>query len=396
MVKRFSFCLCVFVVLFTATRGYASETQNFDAGWQFHLGDIDEASKADFDDTKWRTLDLPHDWSIELPFDQKAPAGGAGAFIPTGTGWYRKHFKLPNSEANQKIFVDFDGVTSNADVYINGHPLGHRPYFGISFGYEITPFAKFDDADNVLAVRVDNSRQPASRWYTGSGINRHVHLRVTDAVHFENSSLFITTPTIADDQATVHFSANVVNEDVTTRPVLLAVTINDSRGEVVGSTVTPQKVISAGESGEFSGDAIVKAPHRWDAAHPALYTAVAMVKVGTTTMEVESAKFGIREYHFDPDTGFWLNGKNFKLKGVCVHEDLSALGTAVPMGAWRQRLLALRELGVNAIRTAHNPPARSSSTSAIRWASLLWTRCLTAGQSARFPMIITFISKTTT
>ena len=185
MANRFSLFLCVFVVLFTVTRTHAREMQNFDAGWQFHLGDVEAASNADFDDAKWRTLDLPHDWSIELPFDEHAPAGGAGAFIPTGTGWYRKHFKLSNSEANQKIFVEFDGVTSNTDVYLNGHRLGHRPYFGFSFDYEITPFVKFGDADNVLAVRVDNSRQPASRWYTGSGINRHVHLRMVDAVHLE-------------------------------------------------------------------------------------------------------------------------------------------------------------------------------------------------------------------
>jgi beta-galactosidase len=357
MSKISSLCLCALVVLTWTASSDARETQSFDAHWQFHLGDIDSASEDGFDDSSWRTLDLPHDWSIELPFDQHAPAGGAGAFIPTGVGWYRKHFTIPSSDANKKIFVEFDGVTSNADVYINGKHLGHRPYFGFSFSYDLTPHLNFGDKENVLAVRVDNSKQPASRWYTGSGINRHVRLAIADPIHFGSSSLFVSAPEVTDARAKIHFDADVINDDVTTRPVQVAFAIFDRSGKVVAAKDTEVRNISAAENAHFSGDVDLPAPHRWDIADPFRYIATVTANVGKVDSDTVATRFGIREFHFDPDTGFWLNGKNFKLKGVCVHEDLSALGTAVPMGAWRQRLLALRELGVNAIRTAHNPPA---------------------------------------
>jgi len=328
-----------------------------DADWRFSLGDPGDAEKITFDDNAWRKLDVPHDWSIEGPFDEKNPTGGAGGFLPAGVGWYRKHFTLPAAYAQRRVFIDFDGVMANSDVWINGFHLGRRPYGYVSFRYELTGHLNFGKTPNVIAVRADNSRQPASRWYSGAGIYRHVRMVVTDPVHIDHWGTFVTTPRVDAANATVRVQTAIVNQSDSTRDVSLEITLVGPDGRAHKSVSTKSQTVAGRGSTDFSQDIAVKNPQRWDLDHPFIYQALVKVRAGSTTLDQEAVNFGIREFHFAAATGFWLNGRNFKIKGVCLHHDGSAFGAAVPLRVWERRLEILKELGVNAIRTAHNPPA---------------------------------------
>ena len=335
---------------------------SFDTSWLFLKGDVTGAEQSDFDDAAWRKLDVPHDWSIEGPFDKNNPTGGAGGFLPAGVGWYRKHFALPADYKDRLVFIDFDGIMANSDIWINGSHLGHRPYGYVSFRYELTGHLRFDsDKPNVLVVRADNSRQPASRWYTGAGIYRHVRLVVTNPVHIAQWGTFVTTPQVSADKATVRMQTEVVNQSKAAQDLSLQVTVLDPNGRPAQTVTTKTQNVPAGATATFAQDISLKNPRRWDLDHPDLYGVIARViapvRGGKTMWDHETVTFGIRDAHFEADTGFWLNGKNFKLKGVCLHHDSSAFGAAVPLRAWERRLEILKSLGVNAIRTAHNPPA---------------------------------------
>lgn len=330
---------------------------SFDANWLFLKGDAAAANEPDFDDHAWRKLDVPHDWSIEGPFDEKNPTGRAGGFLPSGVGWYRKHFSLSADYKDRRIFIDFDGVMANSDVWINGFHLGKRPYGYVSFRYELTGQLNFGNKQNVLAVRADNSGQPASRWYTGAGIYRHVRLVATNPVHIAQWGTFVTTPQVAADRATVHVQTEVINQSSAPRTLSLQVTVLDPKGREVHAEEAKTLSVAPGAILKLAQDIVVKNPQRWDLDHPNLYRVVARVRDGKSTLDDETVTFGIRDAHFEADTGFWLNGKNFKIKGVCLHHDGSAFGAAVPLRAWERRLEILRGLGVNAIRTAHNPPS---------------------------------------
>jgi beta-galactosidase len=336
--------------------------RSFDSDWRFQRGESDGADKIEFDDSAWRRLDVPHDWSIEGPFDKDNPTRGSGGFLPAGIGWYRKHFTLPTNDANRRVFIEFDGVMANSDVWINGFHLGGRPYGYVSFSYELTGHLNFENKPNVLTVRADNSGQPASRWYSGAGIYRHVRLVVTGPVHVPQWGTFVTTPKINDQEASVHVSSAIINQDNKPHVFSIQTRIIAPTGEVSARSETPNRKIEPGESLNIERDLTVRNPRRWDLAHPYLYQLVTTVREtlvgqGTISVDEESTPFGIREFKFDADTGFWLNGQNFKLKGVCIHHDGGAFGAAVPLRVWERRLETLRELGVNAIRTAHNPPA---------------------------------------
>ena len=339
-------------------QGLVRTTIAFDSDWRFLKADAAGAEKPEFADAQWRALDVPHDWGIEGPFDQKNPAGGAGGFLPAGIGWYRKHFTLSADYAKRRVFVEFDGVMANSEVWINGFHLGKRPYGYVSFRYELTGHVTFGARNaNVLAVRADNSGQPASRWYAGAGIYRHVRLLVLDPVHLDKWATFVTTPQVAAGEATVRVQTSVVNQSVAARTVTLEVAILGPDGKTVKIAETKPQAVAAGKSADFEQAIAVKSPDIWNLDHPALYRVVASVRAGKTTLDDETVPFGIREFHFDAATGFWLNGRNFKLKGVCLHHDGGAVGAAVPLRVWERRLEELKKLGVNAIRTAHNPPA---------------------------------------
>jgi beta-galactosidase len=328
---------------------------SFDADWRFLKADCTGGEKNAFDDSAWRKLEVPHDWSIEGPFDAHAPAGGAGAFLPDGVGWYRKHFTLPTA-SGKHVFVTFDGVMANSDVWINGFHLGHRPYGYVTFRYELT--GHLNSGENVLAVRVDDADEPASRWYSGAGIYRHVHLLITDPVHFGENGTFVTTPHLTPGaaHATVHIQNTVVNQSESPREMSVHVAITDPSDQTVAVADSPVQTVAPGATISVDQELTV-VPQWWDLEHPVLYHTQCEVRSGDKTLDNSSTPFGIRDAAFSATTGFSLNGQTLKLKGVCLHGDFGGLGVAVPLAAWEHRLSALKALGVNAIRTSHNPPA---------------------------------------
>jgi beta-galactosidase len=335
--------------------------QQFTTGWVFLQDDAAGAQAPEFNDAAWKPVTLPHDWSIAGPVKQDAPSLGAGAFEPTGIGWYRKTFTVPAAEASptaaRRMFIAFDGVMANSDVYLNGELLGHRPYGYVSFVYELTPHLKA--GKNVIAVRVDDSQQPASRWYPGAGINRQVRLVTTGDMHIAPWGTFVTTPAVSADSATVHVRATVTNESAAAGKLSLQVRVTGPGGAAVGGTTSSAGMtpVEAGASVELNAELKIARPDRWDIAHGAMYTIHATLLRDGKPVDSEDVPFGVREFHFDADQGFFLNGAHHKILGVALHTDGGAVGTAVPLAVWVRRLTELRKLGVNAIRTAHNPPA---------------------------------------
>ena len=321
------------------------------------MGDPAGAERFGFSDSNWRKVDVPHDWSIEGPFDQKNPTGAAGGFLPAGVGWYRKLFILPESRTRRRVFIEFDGVMANSDVWLNGVHLGHRPFGYVSFRYELTNHLYLGQAPNVIAVRVDNSDQPASRWYAGAGIYRHVRLTITDPIHIDHWGTFVTTPEVSAAKAIISVESTVVNQSESARDVHLQVSVLGPDGRRLQSVTTKPLNISVNSSTVFTQNLTVRNPQRWDLDHPSMYQVTVKVIVAGSVVDEETVPFGIREFRFDAATGFWLNGRNFKIKGVCLHHDGGAFGAAVPLRVWERRLELLKRLGVNAIRTAHNPPA---------------------------------------
>jgi len=330
--------------------------QDFDKGWHFYLGDVNGSQQVAFVDSGWRTLNLPHDWSIEGHFSNDNPATPGGGALPDGIGWYRKIFSLPLKDKNKHVFIDFDGVYMNSKVWINGHLLGERPYGYISFRYELTPYLNYGSNKNILAVRVDNSRQPASRWYSGSGIFRNVWLVKTNKVYVDHWGTYITTPEITDDHATVQIQTTIRNRENVVQPVVLQTVLYDASGKKVASSVS--KVTIRSDSSAIVQQKInVPAPVLWSDTHPNLYKAVSNLKSGNKLLDRYNTPFGIRSFRFDSDKGFFLNEKHVKIRGVCDHHDLGALGAAINTRALERQLEILKEMGCNGIRTSHNPPA---------------------------------------
>jgi beta-galactosidase len=382
--------ICVAVVLSLAAAGALAQpaapgnaaapatvrqTLNFDAGWRFYKGEppapapaqplspnyapIDPASFA-FKDGAWQAVDLPHDWSIDGPFAKENPSTAAGGYLPTGVAWYRKTFTVPADAKGKRVFIEFDGVMSNSEVYINKGVLGQRPNGWVPFSYDMTDYINWG-GENLLAVRTDTSRQPASRSYTGSGINRHVKLVIQNAVHLAHQSIYVTTPKIAANSATVRVQATVVNQSASPQTVKVAATIHGPAGSApdgayANSSESPELTLAPGHSADVTLEVPLNwAPALWSIDKPDLHTADVRVLAGGNVVDDESVHFGVRTAEFKADTGFWLNGKNIKLLGMALHSDVGALGMAVPMSAWETRLTTLKKLGVNAIRTAHNP-----------------------------------------
>ncbi len=363
---KIGLCIIVFALAPAALRGGAAQeaasgvriVQSFDTSWRFLKGDAAGAEAIGFDDSKWRRLDVPHDWSIEGPFAATNPTGGAGGYLPAGIGWYRKSFEVPKEYAGRRVFVEFDGIMANSDVWINGAHLGRRPYGYVSFGYELTGHLVYGRGrTNVLAVKADNSGQPASRWYTGSGIYRHARLVAVNPVHFVKWRTFITTPRIAEDQAVVRVQSSIVNQSEKTRNIALQIKIIAPGGKSVGTINAKPRMIAAGGTVDFEEELTIAKPQLWQPDQPNLYRALLAVRAANRVLDDEATAFGIRDARFQSETGFWLKVKNIKIKGVCLHHDGSAFGAAVPLRVWERRLERLRELGINAIRTAHNPPA---------------------------------------
>jgi beta-galactosidase len=332
------------------------KTENFCRAWYFHLGDVQNGQTASFDDSQWRLIDLPHDWSIEGEFNKENPSGVGGGALPGGIGWYRKTFTLPEADKEKLAFVEFDGVYRNSKVWINGHYLGRRPYGYSSFEYDLTPFLMYGDNKNVLAVRVDNSEQPNSRWYSGSGIYRNVWLTTTEKVFVDHWGTFVTTPQVTERTAKVTVKTKVRNVLQKDQPVILRTVLVDKNGKDVATTKT-NAIVPKSSVYEFVQNLSVNNPDLWSVDSPALYNAVTAVECGSSESDKYETPFGIRSFAFDTAKGFFLNGKQLKILGVCDHHDLGCLGAAINTRALQRQLEILKSMGCNGIRTSHNPPA---------------------------------------
>ncbi len=332
----------------------------FNEAWLFNLADTPGAEAPAFDDAGWRNVNLPHDWSIEQPFDQTL-ASGTG-FLPGGIAWYRKHFTLTSTPYPKVYTLRFDGIYKDSTVYLNGHKLGDRPYGYSSFEYDLTPYLN-KAGDNVIAVRVDHHDFADSRWYPGSGIYRNVYLTATNPVHFDRYGICVTTDLAAKAGPTVHLQTTLKNSNMPTGTLLLPTEITlktvilDPSGKQVASDSQNVSVLQS-DTKIFAQDFVIPRPQLWSVDSPAMYTAVTdVICPDGCLFDSYKTPLGIREAKFDPNTGFWLNGVNIKLKGVCLHEDAGGLGSAIPQQVWERRLRILKEAGVNAIRCSHNPPA---------------------------------------
>jgi beta-galactosidase len=324
----------------------------FDYDWLFTKSDREGAEAGEFDDSEWRALHLPHDWVIEE--EPRADLHRSNGFFPGGVCWYRKRFKVPAMPDGGRVSVEFDGVYHNSDVWLNGVHLGGRPYGYVTFRYDLTPHLRH--GENVIAVRVDTSVCPTSRWYSGSGIYRHVWLDVTDALHVAQWGTYVTTPRIGPGSADVRVRTTVRNDgDAPETCTLVTKVIAPSDAEV--ATAEARSEIAPGEGFDFEQTLEAPAPELWSIVAPRLYTVRSIVKTGGAVRDTYETGFGIREAKFDSARGFLLNGEPVKMKGVCNHHDAGCLGAAVPERALERRLETLRGLGCNAIRTSHNPPA---------------------------------------
>jgi beta-galactosidase len=329
----------------------------FDSNWRFNRGDVTGGEQPALDDSLWRSLDLPHDFSIELPYDETSLAGSGGAYLDGGIAWYRKTFSLPatfNAQTGE-VRVRFDGVYMNSDAYINGHSLGNHPYGYTSFEYDLTPYLNASGTPNILAVRVNN-QQPSSRWYSGSGIYRHVWLISSGQVHTKTWSTFITTPTVTTSSATVNVATSILNDGASDQTVTVTTTIVDDTGVQVATQSSTQAVTASGSTA-FSLTHTLSTPKLWSVSTPTLYQVQLDVAVGGTVVDSYTSPFGIRTFAFDANAGFSLNGQSMKLHGVADHHDLGSLGAAINERAIQRQLQILKAMGGNAIRTAHNPPA---------------------------------------
>ncbi len=339
--------LLAFLFLNAAMAQHASRT-SFNDKWKFLLDSTNTYEGVDVNDKEWRVLRLPHDWSIEGKFDPGNPSGVGGGALPGGVGWYRKQFTVPASMNGKQLFIEFDGVYMNSEVFINGKSLGLRPNGYISFQYDLTPHIKFGER-NIIAVKVNNLKQPNSRWYSGSGIYRNVWLTALDKSHIRHWGTYIHTTDVTSISAIVNVSTDI--EASSNSALQLQTTIYDPTGRKVIDTLMSAAPTSSSQS------FLLRNPKLWSIESPVLYKVVTSLKRNGNVIDTYRSTFGVRHFYFDADKGFFLNGKHVKILGVCNHHDLGALGAAINYRALERQLEIMKGMGVNGIRTSHNPPA---------------------------------------
>lgn len=351
------FLTFILALVATGLRAADSRAIDFNDGWRFSLSDDPAAAAPDYDDASWRALSLPHDWAIEGDFSESNPSGTGGGALPGGVGWYRKTFDVSAADLKKQIYIDFDGAYMNSTVYINGHCLGTRPYGYISFSYDLTPW--LHEGRNVVAVRVDNAEQPNSRWYSGCGIYRNVWLRKLADIHVPLWGRQVLAD-VTDSEATIKIITDLKNVPGGNKSVQVYSSLIDAEGRMVART--PDATVRFGRSDSLAvteSTLKVDHPHLWSVDDPYLYNLVTYVQDASTgrMLDTYMAPVGLRYFSFDAEKGFSLNGKRMKINGVCLHHDAGALGAVVNRSAIRRQLEIMRDMGVNAIRTSHNPPA---------------------------------------
>lgn len=357
--NKTTFYLLILAALFTACFAHQpnetteSRAQDFNFNWKFHLGDLENAHLAQYDDKDWRKVNLPHDWSVEHPFDSIDGEGATG-YLPGGIGWYRKEFVI--EDINKVVYINFDGIYNRSTVYVNGQEVGFHPYGYSPILYDISSYLQ--EGSNVVSVRVDHSRYADSRWYTGSGIYRDVKLIKTNKLHVPLWGTYMTTPKVSEEEATVVTEVTIRNAFEKPQNAELILSIKDPQGNQVVQK-RQSITIAAGSDQKVDIEALVPAPRLWEVDDPVMYEAVVSITQNGQQIDRYTTPFGIRTFDFDPDKGFTWNGKNQKIKGVCLHHDAGIVGAAVPDGVWRRRLEKLKEAGVNAIRISHNPGSQA-------------------------------------
>lgn len=326
----------------------------FNKDWLFKKGNYAGAKTETFDDSQWRKLNVPHDWSVEESFDPDMEHGGSQAYLPRwDVAWYRKRFFVDSTDEGKMLYVQFDGIHNNSEVWINGHFVGKRPYGYVSFQYDITPYIRWNE-ENVLAVKVDNTVLPPDRWYSGSGIYRNVWLVCVDPLHVSAWGTFVTTPEISTESASVNVKTTLMNQYEDRKYCRVVTEIFDDNGVSKG-TADAIVTVPDRENLTLSQDIYVSSPNLWSPDNPVMYCALTSVYCDERKIDDHITHFGIREVRLDKDTGLYLNGVNLKLKGVCLHHDLGCLGAAYHDREMERRLKILKEMGCNAIRLAHNP-----------------------------------------
>ncbi len=323
------------------------------------MGDDSTSINADYDDSKWRSLNLPHDWSIESDFKKEFPATNQGGALPGGIGWYRKTFTLPVSAKDKNVNIEFDGVYRNSEVWINGHYVGKRPNGYISFSYDLTAYVKQAPAKNVIVVKVDNSQQPNSRWYSGSGIYRQVKLIIKNKISVKDGGIYIIAQPEVGSKGSLNIQTLIEHSSHNNEEFDIRHEVLDNKGNPVADENFHSNISMRLEGPEtkYFFTLGIKNPVLWDLANSYLYTLRTRLYVNKTLVDEVQTKFGIRDFNFDSEKGFFLNGSPLRIKGVCMHHDLGALGAAFNKAAAKRQLKILKEMGCNAIRTAHNPPA---------------------------------------
>ena len=355
--KKMGLLLLASFIYCTAFTQQVRQSILFNDNWKFYKGDATGAEKPLFDDKNWRTVGLPHDWSIEGPFDEQWAS--ATAYLPAGVGWYRKTFVLPKGMASKNIYIYFDGVYKNSEVWINGNYLGKRPNGFIPFRYELTKYLS-KTGKNIIALRADHTEFADSRWYTGSGIYRNVYLIATHAVGIDLWGVHFSTPVITDEKATARITVTLTGHEAnaagTKKSAIVQYRLLDDKQNQVAQSEQPI-TLNSSENTSATTELQINKPVRWSLEHPALYKLVTTVYVDGKKVDDDVQQVGFREIKFDPGKGFFLNGKNVKIKGVCIHDDAGALGVAVPAAVWERRLSILKEAGCNSVRMSHNPHA---------------------------------------
>lgn len=353
MIKKYYFLFILLYLLcpFSVSAQVSEKQFLFTEGWKFYKGDVVHAEKIELDDQKWRPISLPHDWSIEGPFsDQWASSTG---YLPAGIGWYRKTFTLKPEHLSAKTFIYFDGVYKNSEVWINGHYLGKRPSGYMAFQYELSKYLN-KKGKNVIAVKVDHTKFADSRWYPGSGIYRNVYLIGKNPVYIPTWGVAFSTPEVSAAQVSASVSVRVQNSESKPAEVVVKTTLTDSNGNIAASE-EKQLNLAAAKEGLSTIQFSVKAPQLWSVDKPSLYQLKVTLLINGKKVDQQLQQVGLRSIRFDANQGFFLNGENMKMKGVCIHHDAGALGAAVPKEVWEKRLQKLKEVGCNAIRMSHYP-----------------------------------------
>ena len=350
--KLFLLVCTLFVFNYMGAQVSFGKPEKINNNWRFILQDVKNAENAELNDSRWQKIDLPHDWSVKGQLS--STLASCTGYLPGGIGWYRKAINIPADRQNEKVYFYFEGVYNRSDVYINGKHIGNRPNGYISFMYDATPYVKFGE-ENIIAVRVDHSRSADSRWYTGSGIYRDVWMVYSNPVHIAQWGVY-TYPEVSKNRGTLNVEVEVNNDSKVSENLTIVNELFDKNGK---SVARDRKNISvpAGNTSKIMTRLSLSNPNLWSISNPHLYNLKTTVFKNGKEIDSSETRTGFRKYTFDPNKGFALNGEWMKVKGVCLHHDGGVLGSAVPKEIWKRRLLNLKEIGCNAIRTSHNPQA---------------------------------------